>query len=160
MIVQYHRWWKFWNQFTGPCTGGLKIPHTPIRTCKNAKNENFEFYFNCGKDVFQWIKKNHLDHFDWNCLGSQYPMRPNTQNMAILAENRHLRLKVMLRGPKWWVNLILNVILVCLRLIGTHFDHNRYIVRIFIFWFFYRSPWSLAKLSDPLYRGGSRIIFS
>ena len=39
--------------------------------------------------------------------------------MAILAENRHLRLKMMLRGPKLWVNLILNVIGVRLRFIGT-----------------------------------------
>ena len=38
--------------------------------------------------------------FDWNRLGSRYPIRPNKQNMAILAENKRLRLKVMLRGPK------------------------------------------------------------
>ena len=109
--------------------------------------------------MFQWTKKNHLGHFDWNCLGSRYPLRPNTQNMAILAENRHLRLKLMLRGPKLWVNLILNVILVRLRLIGTHFDHNRYIIRIFIFWFFYRSLWSHAKVLDPLYRGVPEFCF-
>ena len=95
------------NSLEAPCTGGLKIPRTPIGTCKNAINGNFEFWFDCGKNVFQWTKKNHLGHFDWNCLGSRYPMRPNTQNMAILAENRHLRLKLMLRGPKLWVNLIL-----------------------------------------------------
>ena len=28
-----------------PCTGGLKIPRTPIRTCRNAKNEKFEILF-------------------------------------------------------------------------------------------------------------------
>ena len=95
-----------WN----PCTGGLKIPHTPIGTWRNAKNENFEFYFDCGKNVFQWTKKSHLGHFDWNCSCSRYPLWPNTQNMAILAENRCLRLKVMLRDPKLWVSLILNVI--------------------------------------------------
>ena len=33
----------------------------------------------CGKNVFQWSKKNHLGHFDWNCLGSQYPIRANTK---------------------------------------------------------------------------------
>ena len=147
------------NSLEPPCTGGLKVPRTPIGTCRNAKNENFEFCFDCGKNVFQWTKKNHLGHFDWNCLGSRYPMRPNTQNMAILAENRHLRLKVMLRGPKMWVNLILDVILVRLRLIGTHFGHNRYIIRIFIFWFFYRSLWSHAKVSDPPYRGVPEFCF-
>ena len=61
-----------------PCTGGLKIPHTPMGTCRNAKNENFELCFDCGKNVFQWTQKNHLGHFDWNCLGSRYPIRPNT----------------------------------------------------------------------------------
>ena len=48
------------------------------------------------------LKKNHLGHFDWNWLVSRYSigLQPNTQNMAILAENRHLRLKVMLKGPQ------------------------------------------------------------
>ena len=40
--------------------------------------------------------------------------------MAILAGNRHLRLKVMLRGPKLGVNLILNATGVRLRSTGTH----------------------------------------
>ena len=79
--------------------------------------------------------------------------------MTILAGNRHLRLKVMLRGPKLWVNLILNVIGVRLRSTGTHFDHNRYIIRTFIFGVFYRSLWSHAKVSDPLYRGVLKIFF-
>ena len=78
--------------------------------------------------------------------------------MTILAGNRRLRLKEMLRDPKFWVKLILNVIGVRLRSIGTHFDHNRCIIRIFIFGVFYRSPWSHAKVSDPLYRG-FRIYF-
>ena len=52
------------NSLEPPCTGGLKIPHTPMGTCRNAKNYNFEFCFDCGKNVFQWTKKNHLGHFD------------------------------------------------------------------------------------------------
>ena len=36
----------------------------------------------------KWTKKNHLGHFDWHYLGSQYPIRQNTQNMAIFTENR------------------------------------------------------------------------
>ena len=79
--------------------------------------------------------------------------------MAILVGNRHLRLKVMLRDPKLWVNLILNVIGVRLRSMGTHFDHNRYIIRIFILGVFYRSLWSHAKVSDPLYTGVPKIFF-
>ena len=132
-----------WN----PPVQGLWRFHIPpaIGTCRYAKN--FEFSFDCSKNVFQWTKKNHLGHFDWNCLGSRYPIRPNTQNMVILAENRRLMLKVMLRGPKLWVSVILNVIGVHLRFIGTHFDHNRYIIRIFIF--FYRSLWSHVQVSDP-----------
>ena len=66
---------------------------------------------------------------------------------------------MLLRGPKLWVNLILNVILVRFRLIGTHFDHYRYKIRIFIFWFFYRSLWSHAKVSDPPYRGVPEFCF-
>ena len=66
---------------------------------------------------------------------------------------------MMLRSPKLWVNLILNFIGVRLRFIGTHFDHKRYIIRIFIFWFFYRSRWSHAKVSDPLYRGFQNLFF-
>ena len=66
------------NSLETPCTGGLKIPYTPMGTCRNAWNENFEFCFDCGKNVFQWTKKNHLGHFDWNCSGSWYPIRPNT----------------------------------------------------------------------------------
>ena len=50
----------------------------PIGTCSTAKNENFEFCFDCGKNVFQWTKKNHLGCFEWNCLGSRYPIQPNT----------------------------------------------------------------------------------
>ena len=77
----------------------------PIGTCRNAKNENFEFCFDCGKNVFKWTKKETPRSF-WLelSLGSWYYIRPNTQNMAILAENRRLRLKVMLRGPKVWVS--------------------------------------------------------
>ena len=26
------------NSLEPPCTGGLKIPHTPMGTCRNAKN--------------------------------------------------------------------------------------------------------------------------
>ena len=29
-------------------------------------------------------KKNLQGHFDWNCLGSRYSLRPSPQNMAIL----------------------------------------------------------------------------
>ena len=79
--------------------------------------------------------------------------------MTIFAGNRQLRLKVTLRGPKVWVNLILNVIGVRLRSTRTHFDHNRYIIRIFILGVFYRSLWSYAKVSDPLYRGVLKIFF-
>ena len=133
--------------------------HTPIGTCINAKKENFEFCFDCGKNVFQLTKKNHPGHFDWNCLGSRYPIWPNTQNMATLARNRHLRLKVMLRGPKLWVSLNLNVRGIRLRFIGTHFDHNRYIIRIFIVWFFYRSLRSHAKILDPRTGGFQNCFF-
>ena len=71
--------------------------------------------------------------------------------MVILAGNRHLSLKVMLRGSKVWVNLIFTVIGVRLSFTGKHFDRNRYITRIFIFgaFFFYRSLWSHAKVLDP-----------
>ena len=79
--------------------------------------------------------------------------------MAILVENRRLRLKVILRGPKLWVNLILNVIGVRLRFIGTHFDHNRYIIRIYIFLFFYRSLWSRTKVSGPRTGGVPEFSF-
>ena len=80
--------------------------------------------------------------------------------MAILAENRFkVGLKVMLRGPSCESNLILIVLGVRLTFIGTHFDHNRYIIRIFIFWFFYKSLWSHAKVSDPCTGGGSIIYF-
>ena len=27
---------------------------------------------------FAVFTKNHLGHFDWNCLSARYPMRPNT----------------------------------------------------------------------------------
>ena len=141
------------NSLEPPCTGGLKIQHTPIimiGTCQNAKNENFEFCFDCGKNVFQWTKKNHLGHL----YGQIHRIWP------VLAENRHPRLKVMLRGPKLWVSLILDVIGVRSRFMGTHFDHNRYIIRIFICWFFYRSLWNHAKVSDPLYGGVPGFIFS
>ena len=65
----------------------------------------------------------------------------------------------MLRGPKLGVNLILNAIGVRLRSTGTHFDHNRYIIRIFILGVFYRSLWSHAKVSDPPVQGCSESIF-
>ena len=65
----------------------------------------------------------------------------------------------MLRGPKLWVRLILNVIGVRLRFIGTHFDHNRYIIRIFIFLFFLQVPMEPYK-SFGLPSGGYRIYFS
>ena len=39
------------NSLEPPCTGGLKIPHTPMENYRNAKNENFEFCFNCSKCV-------------------------------------------------------------------------------------------------------------
>ena len=78
--------------------------------------------------------------------------------MAILAENRRPRLKVMLRGQKF--NLILNVIGVRLRFIETHFNHNGYNQNFHFFGFFYRSLWSHAKVSDPPVQGGNRFLFS
>ena len=63
------------------------------------KIEHFEFCFNCSKNLFEGTKKSHLGHFDWDCLGSRYPIRQNTQNMDILAGNGRLRLEVMLRDP-------------------------------------------------------------
>ena len=67
------------NSLEPPCTGDLKIPHTPMGTCRNAKKKKkIEFCFDCGKNVFQWTKKNHLGHFDWNFLGYRYPIRLNT----------------------------------------------------------------------------------
>ena len=60
MIVQYIIDDKNFeiNSLELPCTGDLKTPHTPIGTCKNAiKNDIFEFCFDCGKNVFQWTKK-------------------------------------------------------------------------------------------------------
>ena len=79
--------------------------------------------------------------------------------MATLAENRHLRLKVMLRGPKLWINLILNVIGVRLRFIGTHFDHNRYIIRIFIFWFSIGPYGAMQKFWTPCTGGFQIFVF-
>ena len=145
-----------WNP---PVQGVWKFHIPQWGPVEMQKIKILNFVFDCGKNVFQWTKKNHLGHFDWNCLGSRYPIRPNPLKMAILAGNRHLRLKMMLRGPKLWVNLILNVIGVRLRSTGTHFDHNRYIIRIFIFRVFYRSLWSHVKVSDPLYRGVPKIFF-
>ena len=52
------------NSLEPPCTGVLKILHTLIGTCRNAKNENSKFCFDCGKNVFQWTRKKHLGHFD------------------------------------------------------------------------------------------------
>ena len=60
------------NSLEPHCTGGLKIPHTPIGTCINAKKLKFWICFDCGTNVFQWTKKNYLGQFDWNCLGSRY----------------------------------------------------------------------------------------
>ena len=41
------------NSLEPPVPGGLKIPHTPMGTYRNAKIKNFEFCFDCGKNVFQ-----------------------------------------------------------------------------------------------------------
>ena len=135
-----------WNP---PCTGGLKIPHTPMGTCRNAKN--FEFCFDCGKNVFQWTKKNPPRSFWLELFRFSVPYMAKYLKYGHFSWNRHLRLKLMLKGPKLSFNLILNAIGVRLRSTGTHFDHNRYIIRIFIFGVFYRSLWSHAKVSDPLY---------
>ena len=64
----------------------------------------------------------------------------------------------MLRGPKLCVKLILNVIGVRLRSTGTHFDHNRYIIRIFIFWFSIGPYGAMQKFRTPC-TGGFRIYF-
>ena len=37
-----------------PLYRDIKIPPAPIGTCRNEKNENFEFCFDCGKNVIQW----------------------------------------------------------------------------------------------------------
>ena len=79
--------------------------------------------------------KEPLGHFDWNSSGSWYPILPNTQNMAISVENRHLRLKEMLKSK-----VLSQFNFKChwgsFEFIGTHFDHNRYIIRICIFLFY------------------------
>ena len=81
--------------------------------------------------------------------------------MAIVAGNRHLGLQVMRRGSKLWVNLILNVIGVHLRFTGTHFYHNRYIIRIFIFVFFFSilGPYgAMQKFRTPCTGGVPKIF--
>ena len=50
-----------------------------------------------------------------------------------------------------------NVIGVGLRFIGTHFDHNQYIIRIFIFCFYIDS---YGAMQSFLLQGGSRNFFS
>ena len=39
------------------CIGGLKIPHNPIGTYRNAKNKYFEFCFDCGKMCSNKLKR-------------------------------------------------------------------------------------------------------
>ena len=60
---------------------------------------------------------------------------------------------MVVRGTKLSVNLILNVIEVRFRFIGTHFDHNQNIIKILIFCLSHRSLWGHVKVSDPPYRG-------
>ena len=76
-----------WNP---PPTGGLKIPHTPIGTCKMQKIKILNFVSIVVKMCSKELRKKHLGHFDWNCLGSRYAIRPYTHSKAIVAENRRL----------------------------------------------------------------------
>ena len=56
-------------------------------------------------------------------------------------------------GKELSVNLILNVIEVRFRFIGTHFDHIQNIIKIFIFCLSHRSLYGYVQVSDPPYRG-------
>ena len=131
-----------------------------IGTCRNAKNENFEFCFDCGKKCVPMNWKEPPRSFWLELFRFFVPYTTKYTKYGLSAENRHLRLKVMLRSPKLWVNLILNVIGVRLRFTGTHFDHNRYIIRIFFFfcWFSIGSYGAMQKFQTPV-QGGSRIFF-
>ena len=66
------------NSLEPPVQGVWKFHIPPWGPVEMQKIKIFEFCFDCGKNVFQWTKKNHLGHFDWNCLGYRYPIRPNT----------------------------------------------------------------------------------
>ena len=64
-----------------------------------------------------------------------------------------LRLKTVVRGTKLPINLVLNVIEVRFRFIGTHFDHNQNIIKIFIFFPFPQVHMGLCTSFGPPYRG-------
>ena len=60
-----------------------------------------------------------------------------------------LRFKVVVSSTKLPVDLILHVIEVHFRFIGTHFYHNQNTIKIFIFCLSHRSLWGYIEVSDP-----------
>ena len=49
---------KNWNQLVVTlCTKDLKFFWPPVGPMENAENPTFEFYFDYGKNVFQWTLK-------------------------------------------------------------------------------------------------------
>ena len=78
--------------------------------------------------------------------------------MTFLAEKMRMRLKVML-GVVSQFNFKCHR--VRLRFIGTHFDHNGYIIRFFIIIIFSISPYGAMEKFWTIRTGrGSRISFS
>ena len=62
-----------------------------------------------------------------------------------------MRLEAVARGTKLSVNLVLNVMEVSFKFIGTHFDHNQNINIFFLFFALisHRALWGYAQFSDP-----------
>ena len=117
------------------------------------KYEHLNF-LDCNTNVF-WAKKNNPSHFNWNYIYLPYLIEPNTHITKFnLALNMLLRLEAVVRGAKLSVNLSLNVIEVHFRFTGTHFDHNRNIINIFIFCLFPFVPIGLCTSFGPPQQGG------
>ena len=64
----------------------------------------------------------------------------------------------MVRGTKLSVNFILNVIEVCFRFFGTHFDHNQNIIKILFFAFPIGPYEAMYKFQTPRTGGCCDLI--
>ena len=116
----------------------------------------------------KWAIKNHPSYFHWNFISSPYLIEPieHTKKKKNKTKNKFgLKYDSEVESGGKGCKVVSQFNFKCqrgsFRFIGTHFDRNQNIIKIFIFGLSHRSLSGYVQISDPLYRGVAvtRYIF-
>ena len=147
------------NSLEPPCTGGLKISHTPWGPVEMQKIKILNFFFDCGKNVFQWTKKEPPRSFWLELFRFSVPYTAKYLKYGHFSWKQAFEAKSDAKGSK----VVSQFNFKCHR--GS-FKYQEHILTIidtlseFSFWGFSIGPYgAMQKFRTPC-TGGSENIFS